>query len=58
MRKHISFAIAVAIMGLALVFWLKAGVVKTNADVVPPTLDLSSPTSNPYLPIRPLDPVY
>jgi hypothetical protein len=58
MRKHISFAIAVAIMGLALVFWLKAGVIKTNAKVVQPTLDLSSPTSNPYLPVQVLEPAY
>ena len=49
MRKHISFTIAAAIMGLAMVFWVKAGVVETNADVA--TLYSSSPMSN-------LKPVY
>ena len=46
MRKHISFAIVPTIVGLALVFWFKAGVVETNADVARPKVDLSS---NPYL---------
>ena len=58
MRKHISFVIAAAIVGLAMVFWVKAGVVKTNADVARPKLDLSSPISNPYLPVQVLEPVY
>ena len=58
MRKHISFAIALAILGLALGFWVNAGVVKTNADIVRPKVDLSGPMSNPYLPVRELDPVY
>jgi hypothetical protein len=58
MRKHISFAIAATIMGLAMVFWVKASVVETNADVVRPKLDLSSPMSNPYLPVKVLGPVY
>ncbi len=46
MRKHISFTIAAAIMGLAMVLWVKAGVVETNTDVAGPTLYLSSPMSN------------
>jgi hypothetical protein len=58
MRKHISFAIAATIVGLAMVFWVKASVVETNADVARPKLDLSSPMSNPYLPIQVLEPVY
>ena len=58
MRKHISIAIAATIVGLAMVFWVKAGVVETNADVVRPKVDLSSPMSNPYLPFQVLDPVY
>jgi hypothetical protein len=58
MRKHISFAIAATIMGLAMVFWVKASVVETNADVVRPKLDLSSSMSNPYLPVKVLGPVY
>ena len=58
MRKHISFAIAATIVGLAMVFWVKASVVETNADVARPRADLSSPMSNPYLSIRVLGPVY
>ena len=58
MRKHMSFAIAATIVGLAMVFWVKAGVVETNAEVARPKVDLSSPMSNPYLPIQVLDPVY
>jgi hypothetical protein len=46
MRKHISFTIAATIVGLAPVFWFKATVVETNADVARPKVDLSS---NPYL---------
>jgi hypothetical protein len=57
MRKHISFAIAATIMGFAMVFWVKASVVETNAEVRP-KLDLSSPMSNPYLPVKVLGPVY
>jgi hypothetical protein len=52
MRKHISFAIAAAIVGLAMVFW-----VKTNAEVVRPKLDFA-PISNPYLPVQLLEQVY
>jgi hypothetical protein len=58
MRKHISFAIAATIVGLAMVFWIKAGVVKTNANIVQPKVELSSPMANPYLPVKELDPVY
>jgi hypothetical protein len=58
MRKYISFTIAATVVGLAMVFWVKASVVKTNAEVARPKLDLSSPMSNPYLPIQVLDPVY
>ncbi|MFZ2143243.1 MAG: hypothetical protein WAV78_40945 [Xanthobacteraceae bacterium] len=46
MRKHISFTIAATIVGLAPVFWFKASVVETNADVARTKVDLSS---NPYL---------
>jgi hypothetical protein len=59
MRKHIRFAVAIAIVSLALGFWInKAGVVKTNADVARPRLDLSSPILNPYLRVQVLEPVY
>jgi hypothetical protein len=59
MRKRIRFAVAIAIVGLALGFWInKAGVIKTNADVARPRLDLSSPILNPYLRVQVLEPVY
>ena len=58
MRKHINFAIAATIVGLAMVFWVKAGVVETDAEIARPMVVLSSPMSNPYLPFRVLDPVY
>ena len=58
MRKHISFAIAATIVGLAMIFWIKTSVVETNADVARPTLDRSSPMVGPYLPFRVLVAVY
>jgi hypothetical protein len=58
LRKHINFAITAPMAGLAMVFWIKAGVVKTNANIVQPKVELSSPMSNPYLPVKELDPVY
>ena len=54
MRKHISFTIAAMIMGLAMVFWFKANVVETNADIARPRVHLSSSVSNPYLPAQTL----
>jgi hypothetical protein len=48
MRKHISFAIAATILGLAMVFWVKDSMVETNASVARQTADLSSPMSKPY----------
>ena len=58
MRKQISFAIAIAIVALALGFWIKAGVLRTNADIIRATVDFSSPVSSKYLPIQELEPVY
>jgi hypothetical protein len=58
MRKQISFAIAAAIVALTLGFWIKAGMLKTSADIVRPTVDFSSPVSSKYLPIQELEPVY
>ncbi len=58
MRKHMSFAIAATIVGLAIFFWISADVVETNADVVQPMLDRSSPMTAPYLPFEVLDPAY
>jgi len=58
MRKHMSFAIAATLVGLAIFFWISADVVETNADVVQPMLDRSSPMAAPYLPFEVLDPAY
>jgi hypothetical protein len=58
MRKHISFAIAAAILGLVMVSWAKSSVVATQADIVRPKVELSSPMSNRHLPIQVLNPVY
>jgi hypothetical protein len=48
MRKHISFAIAATVLGLAMVFWL-ASMVETNPDVARPRADLLSPMSRHFL---------
>jgi hypothetical protein len=48
MCKHISFAIAATILGLAMVFWVKASMVETNVNVARQRADLSSPMSKPY----------
>jgi hypothetical protein len=60
MRKHTSFAIAAAIMVLAMIFWAKSSVVATNADAVRPKVGLSPYVlmSNPYLPIQVIEQVY
>jgi hypothetical protein len=52
MRKHISFAIAATIAGLAVVFWAIAGGVYTKADIVRPKVELSSSISQPHLPAQ------
>ena len=48
MCKHISFAIAATILGLAMVFWVKDSMVETNVKVARQRADLSSPMSKPY----------
>jgi hypothetical protein len=48
MCKHISFAIAATILGLAMVFWVKDSMVETNVNVARQRADLSSPMSKPY----------
>jgi hypothetical protein len=58
MRKHISFAIAATLLGLAMVFWVNASMVETNANVVRPRADLSSPMSKPYRSVRVFDLIY
>jgi hypothetical protein len=47
MCKHISFAIAATILGLAMVFWVKDSMVETNVNVARQRADLSSPMSKP-----------
>jgi len=51
-RKHISFAIAATIVGLAKFFWISAAAVETNADFV------SQKLATPYLPAQVLVPAY
>ena len=59
MRKNTSFAIAAAMMGLAMVFWAKSSVDATSADMARPKLGMSAHVGAPaYLPIQALDPVY
>jgi hypothetical protein len=58
MQKRGYFAIATAIMGLAVGFWVKASVVESKGDVAQPKFDLSSPIVKPYLPVQVLEPVY
>ena len=58
MRKHISFAIAATILGLAMVFWVKDSMVETNANVARRRADLSSPMSKPYRAIPVFDVVH
>jgi hypothetical protein len=55
MCKHISFAIAATILGLAMVFWVKDSMVETNTNVARQRADLSSPMSKPYRSVRVLD---
>jgi hypothetical protein len=59
MQKRIYFAIATAIVGLAVGLWAKASVVESNdEDVAQPKFELSSPNVKPYLPVQTLEPVY
>jgi hypothetical protein len=56
MEKRVYFAIAIAIVGLAVGFWVKASVMESNA--AQPKFELSSSLASPYLPVRTLDAVY
>jgi len=58
MCKHISFAIAATILGLAMVFWVKDSMVETNVNVARQRADLSSPMSKPYRAIPVFDVVH
>jgi hypothetical protein len=59
MRKNISFAIAAAVMGLAMVFWVRSGVVASSADVRGKATGLLYfEPSGAYLPFRVAEPVW
>ena len=63
MRKHISFAIAAAMLGLAVGFWTITGVVETTASfgqskAVAPTYRVIQVQPTPYLSVKPMEPVY
>ena len=53
MRKHISFAIAATILGLAMVFCVIGSLAETNTNAARPTTDLAS--SMPYHSVRAFD---
>jgi hypothetical protein len=54
MRKNTGFAIAAAMLGLAITVWVKSSVDATGADGIRPKVALTtySIASNSYLPIR------
>ena len=62
MRKHVSFAIAAAMLGLAVGFWTITGVVETTASfgqskaVAPTYRVMVQPVA--YLPGKEIEPVY
>jgi hypothetical protein len=63
MRKQISFAIAAAVLGLAVGFWTITGVVETTASfgqskAVAPTYRVIQVQPAAYLPGREIEPVY
>jgi hypothetical protein len=55
MRKHISFAIAAAILGLAMVFCVIGSLAETNTNTPRARADLASSISKPYDSVRALD---
>jgi hypothetical protein len=58
MRKNTSFAVAAAMIGLAMLFWARSSIVASSADVR--HLAGMSPhlTTVSYLPFRTMEPVY
>jgi hypothetical protein len=63
MRKQVSFAIAAAILGLAIGFWTIIGVVDTTASfgrskAPAPTYRVIEVQPAAYLPGRVIEPVY
>jgi hypothetical protein len=63
MRKHLSFAIAAAMLGLAVGFWTITGAVETSASfgrskAVAPTYRIIQVQPTAYLSIKPMEPAY
>jgi hypothetical protein len=63
MRKHVAFAVAAAILGLAVGFWIITSVDETSASsgrskAVAPTYRVIQVPPNAYLPGKDLEPVY
>jgi hypothetical protein len=63
MRKQVSFAVAAAMLGLAICLWNIIGVVDTTASfgrskAVAPTYRVIQVQPNAYLPGRVIEPVY
>src|SRR6516165_8971903 len=63
MRKQVSFAVAAAMLGLAIGFWTITGVVETTASfgrskAVAPTYRVIEVQPAAYLPGREIEPVY
>jgi hypothetical protein len=60
MRKNAGFALAAAIMAVAMILWAKATVVATNAEVLRPKAAVSPYVimTHPYLPIQRFEEVY
>jgi hypothetical protein len=58
MRKNAGFAIAAAVLGLAITVWVKSSVDATGADGIRPKVALItySIASSSYLPIRGIEP--
>jgi hypothetical protein len=60
MRKHVSFAIAAAMLGLAVGFWTVTGVAASfgRSKAVAPTYRVIQVPPNAYLPVEEIEPVY
>jgi hypothetical protein len=63
MRKHVSFAIAAGMLGLAVGFWTITGVVETTASfgrskAVAPTYRVIQVQPSAYLFAQAIEPVY
>ncbi len=59
MRKNTSFAVVTAIMGLAVIVWVKSSVVASSADARSnPAVSSYFVSSGSYLPFQVMEPVY